>query len=93
LCDECREAKGLEWRCPNFMDDRLDECPVCAKAHPGTKTRTYRVVWSSESNDWIATCDQFPSLSWLDDSPSSALDGLLTLLVATAIATPDLFAV
>jgi len=43
--------------------------------------RTYKVLWSVEDEQWVATCDQFASLSWIDDSPSAALDGLLVLLL------------
>ena len=43
--------------------------------------RTYKVLWSVEDEQWVATCDQFASLSWFDDSPSAALDGLLVLLL------------
>ena len=91
LCDTCREQRGLPWRCPNQMEDSLAECPVCDEVHPSTRTRIFHVRWSPENDEWVATCDQFPSLSWLEESPSAALDGLLTLLIAAEVATPDLF--
>ena len=37
---------------------------------------TYRVTWSVEDNEYVGLCAEFPSLSWLDDSPESALKGI-----------------
>ena len=42
---------------------------------------TYRVSWSEEDNEYVATCVEFPSLSWLDESRSGALDGIFDLVV------------
>jgi predicted RNase H-like HicB family nuclease len=42
---------------------------------------TYRVSWSKEDNEYVATCVEFPSLSWLDESRSGALDGIFDLVV------------
>lgn len=36
----------------------------------------YRVIWSEEDNEHIGLCSEFPSLSWLDDSPEKALIGI-----------------
>ncbi len=36
----------------------------------------YRVIWSEEDNEHIGLCSEFPSLSWLDDSPEKALEGI-----------------
>ena len=33
---------------------------------------TYRVSWSSEDGEHLATVAEFPSLSWLDEGPSEA---------------------
>jgi len=38
---------------------------------------TYRVYYSEEDESFVATCAEFPSISWLEDSPSQALVGLL----------------
>lgn len=40
---------------------------------------TYRVFWSAEDSEFVATVAEFPSLSWLDSSQRGALDGLLAL--------------
>lgn len=37
---------------------------------------TYRVTWSEEDKEYVGLCAEFPSLSWLDDSPESALHGI-----------------
>lgn len=37
---------------------------------------TYRVSWSSEDQEFVGTCVEFPSLSWLAPSQSGALLGI-----------------
>ena len=37
---------------------------------------TYRVTWSDEDREYVGTCLEFPSLSWLDDSPEKAISGI-----------------
>ena len=37
---------------------------------------TYRVTWSEEDQEFIGLCVEFPSLSWLEDSPEAALSGI-----------------
>ncbi len=37
---------------------------------------TYRVSWSEEDHEFVGTCAEFPSLSWLDSSPERALAGI-----------------
>ncbi|MEV5822905.1 toxin-antitoxin system HicB family antitoxin [Micromonospora harpali] len=41
---------------------------------------TYRVTWSAEDREFVATCAEFPSLSWLASSQIEALQGLQDLL-------------
>ena len=41
---------------------------------------TYRVTWSIEDGEYVATCLEFPSLSWLASSQEGALRGLRDLL-------------
>lgn len=45
----------------------------------------YRVIWSPEDGEYVATCVEFPSLSWLAESQIEALQGLDSL-VAEVIA-------
>lgn len=37
---------------------------------------SYRVTWSAEDNEFVATCLEFPSLSWLAPTQIEALQGL-----------------
>lgn len=41
---------------------------------------TYRVRWSEEDGEYLATVAEFPSLSWLDDDIQGALTGLVSLV-------------
>lgn len=42
----------------------------------------YRVVWSEEDGEFVATCLEFPSLSHLDKDPVSAMRGIGTLVAS-----------
>jgi len=37
---------------------------------------TYRVTWSAEDEEYVATCLELPSLSWLADTQDEALRGM-----------------
>lgn len=37
---------------------------------------TYRVTWAAEDGEYVATCLELPSLSWLAATPQDALAGL-----------------
>lgn len=37
---------------------------------------TYRVSWAEEDREYVATCVEFPSLSWLAGTPEKALSGI-----------------
>jgi predicted HicB family RNase H-like nuclease len=37
---------------------------------------TYRVAWSAEDSEFVATCLELPSLSWLASSQVKALSGV-----------------
>ena len=37
---------------------------------------TYRITWSVEDGEHIGLCAEFPSLSWLDETPEAALAGI-----------------
>jgi hypothetical protein len=41
---------------------------------------SYRVTWSAEDNEYVATVAEFPSLSWLVDTPLEALKGITDLV-------------
>jgi predicted HicB family RNase H-like nuclease len=41
---------------------------------------TYRVTWSEEDHEHVGLCVEFPSLSWLEDTPEEALAGVRRLV-------------
>ena len=43
---------------------------------PDATHYTYRVTWSAEDGEHVATVAEFPSLSWLAPTPGEALAGL-----------------
>lgn len=40
----------------------------------------FTVAWSSEDGEYVATHSAYPSLSWLDENPTSALRGLVNIM-------------
>ncbi len=44
------------------------------------KHYAFRVVWSAEDGEYVATVAEFPSLSWLDADQTKALNGLVDLV-------------
>ena len=46
---------------------------------------TYRVAWSAEDDEFVATVAEFPSLSWLASSQVQALEGLEALLADVVV--------
>lgn len=47
------------------------------------KHYAYRVLWCAEDNEHVATVAEFPSLSWLAQDQTEALNGLVSLVVDT----------
>ena len=41
---------------------------------------TYRVTWSDEDAEFVGTCLEFPSLSWLATTQDEALHGIVDLV-------------
>ncbi|MEO8395647.1 MAG: toxin-antitoxin system HicB family antitoxin [Chloroflexota bacterium] len=41
---------------------------------------TYRVTWSEEDQEHVGLCAEFPSLSWLEETPEKALQGIRNLV-------------
>ena len=41
---------------------------------------TYRVIWSEEDSEYVGLCSEFPSLSWLAQTPEAALKGASKLV-------------
>ncbi len=47
------------------------------------KHYTYRVTWSEEDGEYVGLCAEFPSLSFLAETPSDALKNMLKLIKET----------
>lgn len=41
---------------------------------------TYRITWSEDDGEYVGLCAEFPSLSWLTDTPEAALKGIRKLV-------------
>ncbi|WP_353929646.1 type II toxin-antitoxin system HicB family antitoxin [Okeanomitos corallinicola TIOX110] len=41
---------------------------------------TYRITWSSEDQEFIGLCAEFPSLSYLSENRNTALEGITNLV-------------
>lgn len=52
-------------------------------SRPDVSHYTYRLGWSPEDGEYVATCIEFPSLSWLAASQTEALTGLEELIAET----------
>jgi len=46
---------------------------------------TYRVTWSEEDQEHVGLCLEFPSLSWLAETPEAALKGIRKLVAEIVI--------
>ena len=47
---------------------------------------TYRVSWSEEDNEYVGVCIEFPSLSWLAQTPEEALRGIRQVVSEVVVA-------
>lgn len=41
---------------------------------------SYRVIWSTEDQEFVGLCTEFPSLSYLDSDQINALEGITNLV-------------
>lgn len=41
---------------------------------------TYRITWSDEDGEYVGLCAEFPSLSWLANTPEAALSGIRSVV-------------
>ena len=37
---------------------------------------TYRISWSEDDNEYVGLCAEFPSLSWMAETPEAAFRGI-----------------
>jgi hypothetical protein len=57
--------------------DVVQESGLCCWAGPYQNNELiYRISFSLEDQEWVGTCEQFPSLSWLSRDPIMALEGI-----------------
>ena len=47
----------------------------------GINAYTFRIAWSEDDGEWVATCDQLPSLSYLHPGASDAVEGIFATVV------------
>lgn len=59
-----------------------------AYAKRGPRYYTFRVHWSAEDGEYVATLEEYPSLSWLGPTPKEAFAGLLHVLTVDLL-TPE----
>ena len=45
-----------------------------------TDRYTYQVTWSSEDDEYVGLCAEFPSMSWLAATPDEAFSGIRQLV-------------
>ncbi|MEA5621007.1 toxin-antitoxin system HicB family antitoxin [Cronbergia sp. UHCC 0137] len=41
---------------------------------------TYKITWSSEDQEFVGLCAEFPSLSYLDENRNATLEGITNLV-------------
>ncbi len=41
---------------------------------------TYRITWVEEDKEYVGLCIEFPSLSWLAQTPEAALNGIRSVI-------------
>jgi hypothetical protein len=46
---------------------------------------TFHIYWSADDQEWVGTCDAYPSLSWMEPTPCGALAGIMKLQRQTAL--------
>ena len=44
---------------------------------------TFTIRWSAEDDEWVGTCKEFPSLSYLAPTAGGAADGIFEVVDAT----------
>jgi predicted HicB family RNase H-like nuclease len=42
---------------------------------------TYRITWSPDDGEYVGLCAEFPSLSWLAQTPVEAFEGIRQVVV------------
>jgi hypothetical protein len=63
------------------LDGLMDEPEPGLFTHQpaGLTAYTFRIAWSAEDGEWVGTCDQLPSLSYLHHDPVEAAEWICSL--------------
>jgi hypothetical protein len=80
-------ASGIGNFCPNKKCDAADDLRPDWQDRPslfthqpaGLTAYTFRIAWSAEDGEWVGTCDQLPSLSYLHHDPVEAAEWICSL--------------
>lgn len=70
----------LLWVTHQCLDGLAATRPV---RQPDRSPMEFAVSWSDEDQQWVGTCVQYPSLSYLADDQRAALDGVIELAYVT----------
>jgi len=62
------------------MDATGENYQEALRAVRAAEKYTYRVKFSDADGEWVGTCDEFPSLSWLEATEAGALAGVKKLV-------------
>ena len=46
----------------------------------GMTAYTFRIAWSADDGEWVGTCDQLPSLSYLHQCPVEAAEWICSMV-------------
>jgi len=76
LCQKFKWDRKCPEICGEMCDLWADGCLLDKKVKP-----VYTVKWSKKNKKWAATCDKYPSLSWLDKDPAGALSMLIYSII------------
>lgn len=82
---ECGEMPGRHcgvWEPAEGLDERRrTPAPELFTHQPAGMTGyTFRIAWSTDDGEWVGTCDQLPSLSYLHHDPVEAAEWICSLV-------------
>jgi predicted HicB family RNase H-like nuclease len=74
------KSEGLPGPAGTARDRETRGGPMTTQTAVDTAHYTYRVTWSAEDGEFVATCLEFPSLAWLAGTQARALSGIRRLI-------------
>lgn len=60
--------------------DSLGKIPISRTGKEVFGKYRYNIAWSEEDKEYVGTCEQFPSLSWLSPTKDEALEGIVRIV-------------